>query len=181
MKPIRTGRRGVGAAVLVAAAMGCGGCSEELGPVPMPVARAHGAVRMGDRPVSGGWIEFIPIGETIGNLRSGRLRSDGTFNVEGVAVGTNAIRVVDAPIESESNVLLFARLKWAGLVRQVDRRKATALQARLFVPFATPIRRTVAADANAPIEVDLVAEAMKFQEEMGRAMAGTVPAKEEGP
>src|SRR5207253_905083 len=71
------------------------GCSEELGPVPMRVSRVRGVVREGSRPVSGGWIEFFPVDGTIGNLRSARLRADGSFDADGVAVGVNLIRLVN--------------------------------------------------------------------------------------
>src|SRR5213082_863800 len=74
------------------------GCSEELGPVPLRVARVQGVVREGGRPVSGGWIEFFPVDGTVGNLRSARLHPDGSFEVDRVAVGTNLIRLVNAPI-----------------------------------------------------------------------------------
>src|SRR5438132_13339166 len=73
------------------------GCAEELGPVPLRVARVQGVVRERGRPVSGGWIEFVPVDGTVGNLRSARLHQDGSFEADRVAVGTNLIRLVNAP------------------------------------------------------------------------------------
>ena len=43
-------------------AIGPSGCSEELGPEHMAVARVKGFVKEGLRPVSGGWIEFYSRG-----------------------------------------------------------------------------------------------------------------------
>src|SRR5215212_6208285 len=70
------------------------GCGEELGPEPMPTARVAGRVRIGDRPVRGGWVEFMPVEGTVGRLRSAPLGPDGRFADDRVAVGTNAIRLV---------------------------------------------------------------------------------------
>ena len=63
------------------------GCSEELGPEHMPVARVKGFVKEGVRPVSEGWIEFIPVDGTVGNLCSARLHADGSFEAEHVRGG----------------------------------------------------------------------------------------------
>ncbi len=76
------------------------GCSEELGPERMPVTRIKGVVREGSRPVSGGWIEFIPVDGTVGNLCSARLGPDGSFDADKVPVGVNLIRLVNAPLTS---------------------------------------------------------------------------------
>lgn len=180
MKPHPKPRRALGPALIAGAALLCVGCAEELGPVPMPVARVRGVVREGDRPLRGGWIEFIPTGGTIGNLRSARLAPDGSFDADGVAVGVNAIRVVDAPIEAAAHVMLFAQpeLKWAAIVRGSDGRVSASAPARLFIPFSSPIRRAVAAEAAAPLDVDVVAEAVKFREERNRSMAVLPPATE---
>jgi hypothetical protein len=71
------------------------GCGEELGPELMPTARVAGRVHVGGRPVRGGWVEFLPVEGTVGRLRSAALRPDGRFADDRVAVGTNAIRLVD--------------------------------------------------------------------------------------
>lgn len=140
---------------LAAAAMLAAGCDEELGPVPMPVARVRGVVKEGDRPVGGGWIEFLPVEGTIGNLRSARLRADGTFDADGVAIGTNAIRLVNAAMSPG----------YRGL----------------FGAFSSPIRRVVVADPSGPLTIDLVAEAIQYQEKRSRIMAGAPAATGEGP
>src|SRR5947209_4945853 len=92
MNPARSIASALRSALLIGAALLPVGCSEELGPVPMPVARVHGVVTEGHRPVAGGWIEFMPVDGTVGNLRSARLEPDGSFAADRVAVGVNAIR-----------------------------------------------------------------------------------------
>jgi hypothetical protein len=176
MNSDRTRRGAIGFGLLVAAAMLAAGCAEELGPVAMPVTRVRGVVKEGDRLVTGGWIEFIPADGTMGNLRSARIRADGTFDTDGVAVGTNAIRLVDAPIVSPSDVPLFARLGWASLVRTDGGRLGTKPPALLFIPFASPIRRVIKAGDPSPLAIDVVEEALTYQKVRSRAMARTAAA-----
>ncbi len=142
--------------LLIGAALLSGGCTEELGPVPMPVTRVQGVVTEGRRPISGGWIEFLPVDGTVGNLRSARLGSDGSFNADGVAVGENAIRLVNARVE-------------------------TPAYRQLFGSFASPIRRDIAAHPSQPLRIDLDEEAIRARERRNRDTArGTAP-KGEGP
>jgi hypothetical protein len=109
------------------------GCSEELGPETMPVAHVTGVILEGRRPVSGGWIEFMPHDGTIGNLRSARIHADGTFDTDGVAVGSNVIRLVNAPLASKA-------------ARDV------------FGAYTSPIRRTILARPTEPLVIDLALE-----------------------
>jgi hypothetical protein len=74
------------------------GCREELGPEPMPTTRVVGRVHIRSTPVGGGWIEFFPVDGTIGKMRSARLRPDGTFEADSVAVGRNAIQIAHPPL-----------------------------------------------------------------------------------
>jgi hypothetical protein len=122
----------------------------------MTVTRVEGIVTQGDRPVSGGWIEFTPVGGTVGNLRSARLRADGRFVGEGVAVGENAIRLVNARMESPVFV-------------------------RLFSPFTSPIRRVIAEHPSGPLKIDLVEEAVRYETSRRKAMGAAPPAAGEGP
>ena len=156
MNMARTTGRTLGWALLVGVVALMGGCSEELGPVPMPVARVRGIVTEGDRPVSGGWIEFIPVDGTIGNLRSAPLRRDGQFDTDGVAIGTNAIRLVHASIATRP------------------------FQGR-FGAFTSPIRRQITAGSSAAIRIDLVEEAARDRAARARAAAGASPPTGEGP
>jgi hypothetical protein len=114
------------------------GCAQELGPVPMPVTRVQGVVREGRRPVSGGWVEFFPVGGTVGNLRSARLYPDGSFEADRVAVGENLIRLVNARIDSPA-------------------------ASRLFSSFSSPIRREISERSGEPITVDLLEEWVRFE------------------
>ena len=65
---------------------------EELGPErPARTTRVAGRVDFRGRPVGSGWLEFVPIEGTVGNLRSASLRQDGTFHVDRVPIGKVAI------------------------------------------------------------------------------------------
>ena len=118
-------------------AFGSSGCSEELGPEQMPVTRVKGVVRQGQSPVSGGWIEFMPVEGTVGKLRSARLRNDGSFETERVPVGLNLIRLANAPLGSRS-------------------------AERLFGSYRSPIRRTIPAESTLPLVIDVRDEAIRF-------------------
>lgn len=141
---------------LLAAAMLAGGCAEELGPVPMPVARVQGVVKDGERPVSGGWIEFLPVDGTIGNLRSARLRPDGKFDADGVPVGRVAIRLVNLPVKMTAYV-------------------------RMFAPFTSPIRRVIPPHPAAPLNIDLVEETARYLRSHGQGLPAAPPPADEEP
>jgi hypothetical protein len=114
------------------------GCSEELGPTPFRTTVVKGVVREGTRPISRGWIEFYPVDGTVGNLRSAPLNAEGKFEINGVAVGENLIRLENAPIESPAG-------------------------SQLFRSYGSPIRRTVTEQQAIPLEIDLVAELIRYQ------------------
>jgi len=126
----------VGSVTIVWMALGIPGCSQELGPEPMPVTRVKGSVTEGGRPLSHGWIEFFPLDGTVGNLRSARIRTDGSFEADGVAVGQNLIRLVNTGIRTD-----FA----------------------IFSTFQSPIRRLIPAQPGEPVRIELVDEAIRFQ------------------
>jgi hypothetical protein len=119
------------------------GCGDAMGPVPLRLVPVRGVVREGRRPLSGGWIEFFPVDGTVGNLRSAHIRSDGSFEAEGIAVGKNLIRLVNARIESP-------------------------VAAQLFASYQSPIRRVISERVGTPIDVDLVEEAIRFRETQAR-------------
>jgi hypothetical protein len=119
------------------------GCSEELHPVPFRSTVVKGVVRDGTRPVSRGWIEFYPVNGTVGNLRSAPLQADGSFEANGVAVGVNLVRLENADIESP-------------------------LAARLFRSYGSPIRRDITERPAAPLDIDLVEEAIEFRRTHGQ-------------
>src|SRR5512135_3128672 len=113
------------------------GCREELGPVRFPTTRVTGVVREGERPVGGGWIEFLPVDGTIGNLRSAPLRRDGSFEADRVAVGTNQVGLVAPPVGS--------------------------LLAQRFHSMRSPIRRAIPAGPSTTLTIDLIEEAIHHQ------------------
>ena len=119
------------------------GCSEELHPVPIRSSIVKGVVREGRRPVSAGWVEFYPVNGTVGNLRSARLHSDGSFEVTGVAIGENLIRLENARIDSPA-------------------------AAQLFRSYGSPIRRVVTDQPLAPLDIDLAEEAIRYQQTQSR-------------
>ncbi len=117
------------------------GCREELGPERMRMTRVSGIVRVGDRPVGGGWIEFIPIDGTVGNMRTAPLDSDGSFVATRVAVGTNIVGLAHAPIALPGG--------------------------RFFETFHSPIRRDIPAGPSTHLSFDLLAEYYREQNARG--------------
>src|SRR5262245_16038154 len=130
--------------VIACLALILAGCSEEFGPVRLRLTRVNGVVRQGRVPLSGGWIEFIPVDGTVGNLRSAKVRADGRFEADRVAVGKNLIRLINAPIESRGAAALFST-------------------------FSSPIRRNISEQPAEPLDIDLVQETMRFAEARSRA------------
>jgi hypothetical protein len=128
---------------LASVAFGSPGCSEELGPEQMIVTRVKGVVRRGQAPVSGGWIEFFPVDGTVGKIRSARIRNDGSFEGERVAVGRNLIRLANAPLR-------------------------TAGAEQLFGSYKSPIRRTISGQSTEPLVIDVRDEAILFNESRAR-------------
>ncbi len=133
----------VGSILAVCALIATSGCSEELGPETMPVAQVNGSVTENGRALAQGWVEFFPVDGTIGNLRSSRIHPDGSFQADGVAVGRNLVRLVNADI------------KTPGL-------------SRVFSSYQSPIRRIIAAEPSGPITIDLVTEAIQIQNPRAR-------------
>jgi hypothetical protein len=142
----------VGSIAIICVALGISGCSEELGPESMLVTRVKGSVTEGGRPLSRGWVEFFPVDGTVGNLRSAQIRTDGTFEANGVAVGQNLIRLVHAGIRKDFDI---------------------------FSKFQSPIRRLVPAQRGEPLRIELVDEAIRFQSSLPRqASTGSAGAGE---
>lgn len=126
------------------------GCREELRPERFPTASVSGKVVEGGKPVAGGWIEFFPVQGAVGNLRSARIAPDGTFRADRVAVGTNVVRLVNAPIQLPGGSALFGR-------------------------FSTPVRRVVPDGGSSALTIDLLEEAVRFQAVRSRAQADGPP------
>jgi hypothetical protein len=130
------------------------GCSEELGPERFPTTRVAGAVVEGGKAVAGGWIEFIPIEGTTGKIRSARIGADGSFQADRVAVGENAIRLVNAPIQLRGGAQLFGQ-------------------------FSTPLRRVIPDRPEGPLKIDLLEEAVRYQAKRSRPAENS--SRESGP
>ena len=82
-------------------ALGCLGCHDALGPERMITTTVQGTVTQAGKPLSRGWVEFIPIDGTVGRMRSARIQKDGSFHATKVPVGLNLIRLVNADIEND--------------------------------------------------------------------------------
>jgi hypothetical protein len=114
------------------------GCTEELGPERFVTTSVSGSVYEGKKPLKGGWIEFIPAGGTVGNLRSARIQCDGSFYASRVAVGQNAVRLVNTPIALPRGAQLFGR-------------------------FDTPVRRRIPEHPDGALRIDLEEEYIRYQ------------------
>ena len=112
--------------------VGSSGCREELGRDPFVTTRVAGTVRLGSKPVEGGWIEFAPFDGAVGTLRSAPIRPDGTFAADAVAVGPNSVAIWGAPLPD------LYRWKFASL--------------------NSPIRRVIPAGASFTLNIDLLEE-----------------------
>jgi hypothetical protein len=113
------------------------GCAEELGPEQFETTRVEGIVTLRGKPVTGGWIEFIPVEGTTGNFRSAPIGKDGRFVVDRVPVGRNVIGLADPPIDRSLS--------------------------RLFQSFSSPIQRTIPRGPRKPVAIDLFEEALIYQ------------------
>lgn len=72
--------------------LGCG-FSPPRGRWEFPTTNISGVVAMGQLPVSSGWIEIHPVGETIGLAVMTRIRPDGTFHFSHAPVGRVLVRI----------------------------------------------------------------------------------------
>lgn len=116
------------------------GCSEEWGSDRPRTARVVGVVRDGGQPVSGGWIEFLPIDGTVGRMRSSPIGSDGTFAADRVPVGT--VRVGLEAVRTSRTDPHFCQ------------------------SLGSPIRREIPADGLESLTIDLTEELIRFQAEI---------------
>jgi hypothetical protein len=137
-------------ATVLTVALVAAGCREELGPVTFPTTRVTGQVSEGGPKVGGGWIEFWPTEGTVGNLRSAPIGPDGRFDATGVAVGRNVIGLVDAPIRLPGG-------------------------RELFYSHASPIRRVIPPGPASTLAIDLLAEAIRHQQETMRNVPESPP------
>ena len=131
---------------LVLVLIGLSGCSEELGPERPPTTKVRGVVRIGKRPVGGGWIQFEPFEGTAGNLRVAPIRPDGSFETDRVPVGRLVIRLEHLPIEAIPTP--------SGPI---------GVQAFQAILRTSPIRRTIPDGKDVDLPIDLIDEAIRIQ------------------
>ncbi|MGE3822199.1 MAG: hypothetical protein AB7I30_22525, partial [Isosphaeraceae bacterium] len=98
-----------------------------------------GVVRDAGRPVSGGWIEFIPTEGTVGRMRSAPIGPDGRFEALEVPIGTVGVG--------------FAAVR------------AFQTDPRYFHSLSTPIRREIREGSAGDLTIDLREELIRFQAE----------------
>jgi len=111
-----------------------GGCAEEWGRTPIAGVEVSGRVREGARPISGGWIEFIPVDGAVGHLRSAPLHEDGTFQATRLGLGPHVVRLV---------------------------RPASPGVDPIFQQFTSPLR--VVVEPGARVDIDLARERRRLQ------------------
>jgi magnesium transporter len=135
----RSGRHSLWFAMTV---LGLSGCSEELGPERFSTATVRGVVRVGTRPVGGGWIVFDLIEGNRGNLRIARIKPDGSFLAERVPTGRVVIALDRIPV----NLVPSA---------------SGPIDSRLFQMQTSPIRRTIPEGREVELPIDLIDEATR--------------------
>ncbi len=132
-------------AALTALSLATAGCGESRKTEHFRTARVTGTVRVGSAALSRGWVEFLPTDGGVGLMRSAPIGTDGTFVVDRVAVGKNAVGITGA-----------------GLPRGFGRR---------FDSLSTPIRRTIPDVPSAAVSVDLLVEEALYQKDAVAAAA----------
>jgi hypothetical protein len=118
------------------------GCAEELGPEPMETTRVTGVVLEGGRPVRGGWIEFVPVEGTVGNMRSAPIGPGGRFTADRVPVGTNRIGLVAVPFST--------------------------LPRGMFDTLGSQIERQIPPGLSSSLTLDVIDEAVRLRANQGR-------------
>jgi hypothetical protein len=110
--------------LLALLALHLAGCAEELGPETMPTEEVVGTVRFRGRPVGPGFVEFAPMGGTVGVISSARLHPDGTFHARAVPVGKVGIRLAGVRLpetgDSTLNRALFLMTQVSLIHRRID-------------------------------------------------------------
>lgn len=139
--PDRRARSGAVGVILIAAAAGC---AEELGPEVFETTRVEGTARIAGQPIPSGWVEFLPVEGTRGDLRSAPIRKDGSFAADGVPVGRVAIGI--------------AALHGPPIPTSLGPVERSA-----FRGFRTPIRRAIPSGDPARLDLDLAVEAESFR------------------
>lgn len=70
------------------------GCSEERPDPAFPYVAVHGQISRDGKPVSSGWIEYVPVDGGQGTFRSGPITQDGSYRITGLGPGLHGVRVI---------------------------------------------------------------------------------------
>ncbi len=100
----------------------------------------RGYIHAADKPVAGGWVEFLPIDGTVGNFRVAPIDRAGRFEIDGVGVGRHVVGLAHTDLEQPF--------------------------ASLFDTFRTPVRRVIPAGDLYDLDLDLVAEATRIEADL---------------
>lgn len=106
------------------------GCAEERPDPPYAKVAIEGRVKRGAEIFRKGWVEVVPVDGGRGVLRSGPIRDDGSFRVEGLGPGQHGIRIV---VPRDTTLYPFDR-------------------------FFSPIRRHLTEEPVQQVEIDLLRE-----------------------
>jgi hypothetical protein len=92
----------------------------------MPTTHVAGRILVAGRPIAGGWLEFQPVGGTVGKLRSAEIGPDGTFRAGRVPLGRVGIRLIEPKVAPTGNQILdkfvFATTRsYDGILRDTRR------------------------------------------------------------
>jgi hypothetical protein len=131
-------RPAIGLVTLVLLTAGCG---DTFGPERMPTTSVTGRIHIRGQPVRGGWVEFLPVGGTVGRLRSAAVGADGRFAADRVPIGRVAICLVGSPLGPTGDPALD------GFLSELRRRYA--------------IERVIPDRPAEPIDIDLAVEAKR--------------------
>jgi hypothetical protein len=107
------------------------GCADELGPETMSTEAVSGTIRFRGRPVGPGYVEFAPVGGTVGLVTSARLKPDGTFHARAVPIGVVGIRVAGVRLPETGDPTLDRALFLMTQVSLIHRRIEAAGTDRL--------------------------------------------------
>lgn len=109
------------------------GCSEEQPDPAFPHVSVHGKISRGGKPLTSGWVEFVPVDGGQGTFRSGAITPDGSYRITDLGPGLHGVRII---VPRDKSFFPFDQ-------------------------FFSPIRRTLSSEASQQFDLDLSAESSK--------------------
>ena len=103
------------------------GCSEEMPGTRFPLANVQGKVVRDGKPLTNGWVEYVPVDGGKGVFRSGPIELDGMYQMTGLGPGLHVVRVV---VPRDKSIFPFDQ-------------------------FFSPIRRTLTSDSVQTYDINL--------------------------